>query len=352
MATASDRRLWVANLDAEEAWRPGSTRTLPRRVLGRLAVFGALFAVQTRPGDALWLPTPFDRARLPGLHPDVALLGGAPREVLRAHRSYAVRPWADAAPWVDGARSAAAARVNDRRFGLALGRRLDVADPRAAVLDDPGALRRWLDRWSGLDRWVVKAPFSASGRDRHVHLGGPSPDGRAIERLFARHGELVAEPWHERCDDIGVLFHTDRPDSIEVHRQHIGPGGAVSAIELDVVPPIPGVEAVLPVARRVSQALRDAGYRGPAGVDAWRHRRGGATRWHALGEVNARWSVGWLARRAADALGLRPQTGVVLRSGARDTLTRATRDREVHPLVLPAPGSPGLWLEAAPRSGS
>ncbi|MEO1087080.1 MAG: hypothetical protein AAFY88_22825 [Acidobacteriota bacterium] len=338
-------RLWVANLDAEEAWRAGPARTLPQRVLERLAVFGALLAPRARPGDALWLPHPVDRRRLPHLHPDVALLSGPPREVLRRHPHHAPCPWADAAPWVDDARAAAAARVNDRRSALELGRRLDVADPRAALLEGPEALRRWLESWPGLERWVLKARFSASGRDRHVHYGdSPAVADRAIERLFARHGELVFEPWHERYEDVGVLFHTDRPGELKIHRQRIGPGGAASAIELNVGDDIPGIETVLGVARRVAEALQDAGYTGPAGVDAWRHRRDGALHWHHLGEINARWSVGWLARRAADAIGL-TRTGVALRGGDESTLTQASRRRDVHPLVLPAPGSHGLWLE-------
>ncbi|MEO1370796.1 MAG: hypothetical protein AAFX50_26735, partial [Acidobacteriota bacterium] len=60
---------------------------------------------------------------------------------------------------------------------------------------------------------------------------------------------------------------------------------------------------------------------------------------------------GWLARRAAEAFGLSQRVGLALRGGDRDALRRAADRHDVRPLVLPAPGSPGLWLEAAARPG-
>ncbi|MEM1179889.1 MAG: hypothetical protein AAGM22_16190 [Acidobacteriota bacterium] len=355
----SPPRLWVANLDAEEAWRPGPRRALKRRVLDRIAAFGALLSTRTGPGDALWLPAPVDRGRLPLLDPGAELLTAPPAEVLRRHRDFEVRPWAEAPPWVAGRRADAAARANDRRFALELARKLGVDDPRASVIKDPADLRRWLDRWPELKSWVLKAPFSASGRDRVVHAPpdplddpAPSPPNRSIDTLFHRHGELLVEPWHDRRLDLGVLFHTDAPDRPTIHRQRIGPGGAVEAIELTPEPVTPDPSPVFDIVEPVARALRESGYSGPAGIDAWLHVDGGDSRWHALGEINARLSIGWLARGAADrAFGDRRH--VVLRVGDRAAFQNADgKSQQSLPLVLPTPSSPGLWLEApaGPRS--
>ncbi len=41
-------------------------------------------------------------------------------------------------------------------------------------------------------------------------------------------------------------------------------------------------------------ALREAGYFGPFGIDAFRYRdESSATRWNPRGEINARYSMGW-----------------------------------------------------------
>jgi hypothetical protein len=46
-------------------------------------------------------------------------------------------------------------------------------------------------------------------------------------------------------------------------------------------------------ARRAADALIEARYFGPFGVDAYRWRDGTTTVFHALSEINARYSMGW-----------------------------------------------------------
>ena len=334
--------LWVANLDAEWSWQvlPKPAPTQPLRLRARLAAVGSLFRFLADEGDALWLPAPIEPTRLAPETGPATLVSDSAKKVLERFPHHRVRPWADAPPWVDGEQAAIAARVNDRRFALDVARRLGVADERArrvthveAVLEHATCRR--------IERWVVKAPFSASGRERHVHIEGTIEESRGpVERLLAKHGELIFEPWHERVCDVGVLFDCPLSGEPVAHRQIINPSGAVRAIELDVeVPDVEIPVELIDTARRVAAELTAAGYRGPAGIDAWLHEEHGERRWHLLGEINARWSVGRLAREIAGEAGHR-RLGI----GTHRAFEAAVGDAGFRCLVRPSTKDPGLWL--------
>ena len=46
-------------------------------------------------------------------------------------------------------------------------------------------------------------------------------------------------------------------------------------------------------ARCAAEALLEAGYFGPFGIDAYRWRAGAAAHFNARSEINARYSMGW-----------------------------------------------------------
>jgi hypothetical protein len=76
------------------------------------------------------------------------------------------------------------------------------------------------------------------------------------------------------------------------------------------------------VLNTVAAALRQAGYTGPFGIDAWRYRRpDGKPAFQPLGEINARMTFGLVARalvdRVREPLGLRPGDRVRLLFGGR-----------------------------------
>ena len=329
--------LWVANLDAEWCWQafPRIAATQPLRLRTRLAAVGSLFRFLAEEDDVLWLPAAIEPARLAPEVGAARLVTEQARTILERFPDHRVRPWADAPPWVDAKRSTIAARVNDRRFSLDVARRLGLADERTRRVANVETMLEHA-RSHDLQRWVVKAPFSASGRERHVHLEGPAERSRVpVERLLAKHGELVFEPWHERLGDVGVLFDCPLSGEPEAHRQIINPSGAVRAIELDAE--VPG--ELIYTARRVADELTAAGYRGPAGIDAWLHEEDGQQRWHLLGEINARWSVGRLAREIAGDAGHRR-----LEIGDQRAFDQASDSAGFHCLVRPGVKDPGLWL--------
>jgi hypothetical protein len=206
------------------------------------------------------------------------------------------------------------ARVHHRRFALEVAERLGYALPGARMVGSLGELEGHLRVCGGpAGSWVVKAPFSASGRDRYIERGdaglGDTRALRRIEGLFAAHGPLLFEPWLERTDDFGAcaLLTRNSLRLLGVHRQRVDVRGQFAGIEIDAEDRAglsPGEqERFLRTVEAVGDALLREGYVGPFGIDAWRYRDAtGAVRFHPLGEINARLTFGFVARALAERL--------------------------------------------------
>jgi hypothetical protein len=170
-----------ANLDCEATW---AGVPLPGGVVQRISLYGALVAtLAPADGDVeVWVPAPVDAARLrpaPAWHVPRMRVGVPPRADLA---------WADPA----------ARAVNDRRLALqvAVAERFALSGARTIAHVDEIQLA---------GPWVCKAPWTSAGRDRCHGVGAPSREARTrIERLLARHGALVLEPWCDRLVDVGV----------------------------------------------------------------------------------------------------------------------------------------------------
>jgi hypothetical protein len=213
------------------------------------------------------------------------------------------------------------ARVHHRAFHLQVAEELGCALPGArmvAGLPD-------LERVPG--PWVVKVPYSASGRSRYIHREEPPLSGpkarRTVERLFEAHGPLLFEPWMERTADFGcsALLTESGLRIVGFHRQMVDIKGQFAGIELPAEPPEMPVE-------KVAEALRRAGYVGPFGIDAWTYRNG----FNPLGEINARMTFGLVAWALSERLGIER---LRLRLGTEPPAAAI-------PLLA---GSPSAWIE-------
>ena len=106
--------------------------------------------------------------------------------------------------------------------------------------------------------------------------------------------------------------------------------------------------ALVDALRAMGDRLRAEGYEGAFGIDAWRVRDpDGAMRLHALGELNARLTFGFVARRIAEAAGWDERSGSpapLLRVGGAEDLRAAGPGA----VVLLGPGDDGVaaWVEA------
>lgn len=294
-------------------------RTPNQNVLRTVARLGVLLRVFGREGDRLWLPAPADPAAAPGLilesgpldhlkptaellawceTPDAARLRSAPRSSVIPRDA----PLHELVWHLPVAPPAVVAAVHHRGFHLRVAEELGCALPGARMVDSMAELDRLLAAHTTPESWVVKAPFSASGRERHLIRKGPLlPDAksrRTVEHLFERHGPLLFEPWMDRIADYGcsALLTANELRIAGIHRQQVDRKGQFAGIDLHAGLPERDRERFLETVEGVASALRREGYAGPFGVDAWTYlREDGTPVFHPLGEINARMTFGLVA---------------------------------------------------------
>ncbi len=233
-----------------------------------------------------------------------------------------------------------AAAVNHRGFALRIAREAGWALPGACMVESIEAIDSGLellrDRQGESAPWVLKAAWSAAGRHRLRGRGqlDHRPGQRAAaRRLLDRHRQLCLEPWMDRVDDWALVGVIDEgaPARLGGHHLRCDAHGRFRGLDWSPGAPIglgadstsgpAGPSPERPLAPRVGQltaaeaslleqafdaagrALARTGYRGPFGVDAWRYRdAAGRLRFHPLGEINARLTMGLLAHAAGEAL--------------------------------------------------
>ncbi|MES1241935.1 MAG: hypothetical protein ABUT39_09985 [Acidobacteriota bacterium] len=302
-------RLVLANLLAEDDLarlaRVGRPRSPSRETVERVAGLADQLRVFARDGDRLWVPgsgrpEPADEVLAWCETPEAVALRKRPRQVSDGDGPLHEILW-----HLPAAPPEVVAAVNHRGFHLRVARELGCALPGA----------RMVERLADLGApgpWVVKAPYSASGRSRYIHreegrLADPKAV-RTVERLFHLHGPLLFEPWMERTADFGACALLT-PAGLRVlgfHRQTVDVKGQFSGIELmDETPP-----GMAETVEGVGRALERAGYAGPFGIDAWEYRTAdGRLAFNPLGEINARMTFGLVARARAERSGSSPAAG-------------------------------------------
>jgi hypothetical protein len=273
---------WVLNLDAElELSRGKPGYVAPRRLLAQLAEHGQRSRALLGPGDVLlttagpvpggaqlvgraWCPTPQALAALrragaePEPHPPV--------EVLR--------------------------RVNHRLFAHELGGGL----PEQTYVRSRVELSERLG--GGERRWLLKRPLAFAGRGQLRALGPLSGKQWSwVDVSLGRDGLLV-EPLVEPLLEAslhGFVWPGGRHELGRPCLQQVSERGAFRDIRLAR----PGelradeTEALAERARAAAHALHGAGYFGPFGIDGYRYCAAGQVGFCALGEINARYTLGF-----------------------------------------------------------
>jgi hypothetical protein len=332
------QRRIVANLLAEDDLA-GRRSPPPRSVLETVARMAPLLRVFARDGDRLWSPAPVDPRSVPEIP-------GLPRPILESGPLRALPPADEVLAWCEtpeavahrgGARvgievpweaplheilwqlptppPAAVATVHHRAFSLRVAEEIGCALPGARMVESLAALDRVLR--TAPPAWIVKAPFSASGRSRFLQRAGPAlidaKERRTVERLFERHGPLLFEPWMDRTEDFGVsaLLGPSHLRIVGIHRQQVDRKGQFVGIDLHADLSAGDRRQLLETTEAVASALRSAGYVGPFGIDAWRYRRqyqrqygreNGSIVLNPLGEINARMTFGLVEWARAERL--------------------------------------------------
>ena len=333
LVTLAPRRI-IANLLAEDAlerlFHQGDPRFRLRRppaasVLRTVSRMAPRLAVFARPGDRLWTPAPLEPSDL---------IAGLPVPVLESGPLDRQPPVAETLAWCETPETAAlrstppppapsedlplhelvwhlpvaspdvVARVHHRAFALRVAEDLGCALPGARMVDVLAELDRLLREHGAPTSWVLKAPFSASGRSRFIEREGTllsdPKSRRTVENLFERHGSLLFEPWLDRVADWGCAALLDRSGVriVSVHGQTVDVKGQFAGIDPEAAGlPERDRARLEEVAMEAGSALGRAGYAGPFGIDAWHWRRpDGGIAFHPLGEINARMTFGLVQR--------------------------------------------------------
>ena len=301
-------RAWVLNLDAEHELEAGRGYA-PTRELARIVALQGrrLQGDLVRPGDVVvsaerlarepraaaglpgfaWCPTPQALALLEqaGARPAAA----PPAAVLRA--------------------------VNARPFAAALRAELGAPAEESFAKHVAATLAEVLELVArpAEQGWLVRRTFGAAGRGRRRMTGRPAEPELAWLAASLRRGPLVVEPWvavtleYTRSAWVGAdgavvisppCFQATEPSGAWTRTQRAGRGELARADDLRLE------EAV----ERAGRALAAAGYFGPFGIDAFRHRAPGRAGdvLNPLSEINARYTMDWALAMGAGRAGAGP----------------------------------------------
>lgn len=162
------------------------------------------------------------------------------------------------------------------------------------------------------DGWLVRRSFGAAGRGRRrIAAGSPSAAERAWLEASLRIGALVIEPWVHVTREYTRSAWVDRDGRTLISPpcfQATDANGAWTRTERAERGAVPReddarLEQTVEV---VGRALAEAGYFGPFGIDAYRHRRPGSIEsvLNPLSEINARFTMDW-----ATAMAHEPHSG-------------------------------------------
>ena len=303
-------RLFVGNFDFEWtlAWRAG---TPPAAVARSAAELAASWLAVAEDGDCIWTPEPIQDDFFAALSVE-----GFPavRAVVDEHDvppgvvlcpwgwTPGVRRWAARGVRIDAPPQDAVRAVNSRQFSMALEHEWGVGLLGACLLCQESDVADALKELTAhADRWVMKAEFGMSARERLLGHG-TDLDASAWAWLRKRLacGSVVLEPWVEKLDELGVQF--DIPPDGDPRLGGItplltDPTGVYRGSRFGADPFLEHEWAeAIGVCRRAAVRLQESGYFGPAGFDAMRYRAAdGSIHVRPLQDINARWTMGRLA---------------------------------------------------------
>jgi hypothetical protein len=283
-------RAWVLNLDAEHELEARGRYQPTRHMLEIVARQRArLVGSLVGPGDVvLGLDDP-ERARgLPGV-----AWSPTPRALAELSAAGALPP---PAPGVDVLRA-----VNARPFAAAVREPLQRASFEKRVATTLECALAQLSRPAPLG-WLVRRTFGAAGRGRRrIAAGRPAEAELAWLEASLRLGPLVLEPWVEVTREHTRSAFVDEQGRVTISApcfQETTREGAWTGTELARNGELAReddaeLEAAVDAA---GAALSRAGYFGPFGIDAYRHRAldgSGRTVLNPLSEINARFTMDW-----------------------------------------------------------
>jgi hypothetical protein len=199
--------------------------------------------------------------------------------------------------------------ANSRAFNLEVEREWGGADALGRLFQSLDTLETFLAARDEPLGWVAKGDHGHAGTANRRVPSGPlrEADHVALAALFAGHGQVVLEPWHERLMDMSVGFTVGKAGVIRDFRGHIllnSRDGAFLGVRIlpGRRPPEPWDLALEACAEELGRALDTLGYFGPVGMDAYVWNSPGGPRLRTLVDINARRSMSLPAHGLADRM--------------------------------------------------
>ena len=302
-------RLFLGNFDFEHRLA-APTRQLPAKLDRINAELATSWLAIADDGDYLWTPQPIEasffeqvaREGLPRVIP-VTSLDAVPRGVECVPWGWTddIRQLCDHHGWTRNDPPHEAVRLgNSRSFSAALEREwlvgLDGATEVPQSFPDADALLKELGPGT---RWVLKAEFGMSGRERLLGEGPLTQAARNWLRNRFSLGRVFLEPWVSRLDELGIQIEIPRvgePRLIGLTPLLVDANGQYAGSRFGIHRTLDEWDAAVEVALRAAVRLQQAGYYGPLGIDAMRYRdANGQQRVRPLQDINARWTMGRLS---------------------------------------------------------
>ena len=162
----------------------------------------------------------------------------------------------------------------------------------------------------GYDRYVIKAEWGTAGRAAIRVAGLSTSQDKWLQRMLRQQGKVVIEPELEKCIDYSIQISIkERIQVVDVGRfvtdkkgQYLGPWrgpvhrgldrSLLRFIHQDGKDPKWLQRIIQRTAQLVGEALRNVGYRGPAGIDAMIYRHNNQYKVRPIVEVNPRFTMG------------------------------------------------------------
>lgn len=276
------RFAWVLNLDAEyELSRRGPGYTPSSKLTNQIELFGATSRALLHAEDLL-----LSDATKRGTFDPRAFVGRAwcpTPSALKRFKVFGIEP--EPHPPVDVIR-----RVNHRRFAHELGGGL----PEQHYVLERSELDALLSRKER--SWLLKRPLAFAGRGQlraYVERPLSEKEQNWVDASLEDDG-LIVEPLVEPALEVSLHGFVWRDHRYELGRacvQEVSNRGVFKGVRLANEGELGADEATLRAqGEKVAEALGEAGYFGPFGIDAYRYRDG----FCALSEINARYTMSFV----------------------------------------------------------
>jgi Fe2+ or Zn2+ uptake regulation protein len=310
-------RLFIGNFDFEHRLAaPG--RQLPAKLQRLNAELATSWLAIADDGDYLWTPeliegSFFEQAVASGLPKVIPVVSfdAVPSRVECVPWGWTddIRQLCDRHGWIcNDPHDHAVRAANSRRLSSELEQEWRVGLPFSGEVISFEQIERYLALQDKGARWVIKAEFGMSGRERLLGSGIPVGADRSwIDKRLNANGIVFFEPWVKNVTEVGIQIDVPRqgePVLLEVvpmiadeRGQYCGsrlPSLVTEQTHVVLRPSDWGL--AIDIALQAARRVQDLGYFGPLGIDAMQFQdENEQLHVRPLQDINARWTMGRLS---------------------------------------------------------